>query len=212
MNPRIPFVAASLVIPVVTSRVYQAANRNWQATPEEQQMALPGDDVLPRSAPPTTMAITIDAPPADVWPWLVQMGVDRAGLYTRTWVENGIFRLGVVNANRIVPEWQDLRIGDTIAFVRDTPKRPGFGPKVVHLDPGRELTVCMGETPATSLMTWQFVLLPLPGGRTRLLLRSRSNRDRPLAMKAFDFLFEAGYTYMDIGMLRGIRDRVAHHR
>lgn len=207
MNVRLPAIATALLFPILVSRTYHSAKRNWQATAAERTMSLPGDDVLPRSGPPTTMAIAIDAPPSAVWPWLVQMGVDRAGLYTHLWVENGLFRLGVVNADRIVPEWQDLKVGDTIAFVRSRPDRPGFGPLVLRLDQERELTVCMGETPATSLMTWQFVLHPLPGDRSRLLLRTRSNCNRPLGVKVFDFLFEAGYTYMDIGMLRGIRDR-----
>src|SRR3954471_19521563 len=59
---------------------------NWGATPEERVMALPGD-----AAPPSayfTRAITIDAPPAAVWPWLQAIGQDRAGFLSNDWLEN----------------------------------------------------------------------------------------------------------------------------
>src|SRR3954468_19700106 len=62
---------------------------SWGATDEEARSSLPGDDVLPVGAPTSTMGITIDAPAADVWPWLVQMGCDRAGWYSHDRLDNG---------------------------------------------------------------------------------------------------------------------------
>jgi uncharacterized protein YndB with AHSA1/START domain len=190
-------------------RVYDAWSRNWGAAPAERAMPLPGDDFLPASTPPATMAVTIDAPPEAVWPWLVQMGIDRAGLYTHTWVENGILRLGVTNAGRIRPEWQDLTIGTRFLFMRGTDRRPPFGPVVVAFEPNRSIVLNNGETtdPATSLGMGQFALVPMAGDRTRLLLRSRGSRTRPAWLKVFDAILVPGYQYMDIGMLRGIRDR-----
>jgi hypothetical protein len=58
--------------------------------------------------------VTIEAPPEQVWPWLAQMGQDRAGFYTYEWFENGLLRLNIHNADRIVPEWQNITVGDRV--------------------------------------------------------------------------------------------------
>jgi hypothetical protein len=202
-------LAAVATASLAGHRAYDRWSHNWGATRAEREMTLPGDDFLPASTPPATMAITIDAPPEAVWPWLIQMGIDRAGLYTHTWVENGLLRLGVTNAERIVPAWQDFGIGTRFLFMRGTERRPPFGPVVVAFEPNRSIVLNNGETtdPATSLGTWQLTLVPTGHSRTRLLLRSRGSRHRPLWLKAFDALFTPGYQYMDIGMLRGVRDR-----
>src|SRR5262245_50438264 len=110
-----PTTAASLA-PVRASRMlggiaavgglYLAVLRdrhlNWHATAEEGG-PLPGDELLPDAAVVSTRVVEIDAPPAAVWPWLVQMGPGRGGAYTYDWLER---RLGVPieNTNRIVPE------------------------------------------------------------------------------------------------------------
>ncbi|HEY7362445.1 MAG TPA: hypothetical protein VH642_16635, partial [Streptosporangiaceae bacterium] len=83
----------------------------WGATPEEAARELPGDDLLASPDVIATRAITIDAPPAAVWPWLVQMGSGRGGVYTYDWIEN-LFGLDMHSADRIVPEWQTMRVGD----------------------------------------------------------------------------------------------------
>jgi hypothetical protein len=153
------------------------------------------------------MAITIDAPPDDVWPWLVQMGVDRAGFYTHTWVENVLFRLAVRNAERVEPAWQDLRMGDRLRFTQPGSGSPLEGPIVTSIEPGRALATCNGDDPTTCFGSWQFILRPTLHGGTRLILRSRTAKHRPLALRILDPILEPGYFYMDIGMLRGIRDR-----
>jgi uncharacterized protein YndB with AHSA1/START domain len=196
-------VAAVLTVPVAVSRLYQWRRGNSGSTPAERRLDLAGDDLIPMPDGMTTMAIHIDAPPEAVWPWIVQMGIDRAGFYTHLWVENGIFRLGARNADHVVPAWQDLQVGDRVWFTRNR----RFGPLVMQMEPNHALVLCIGEDLDQALMTWQFVLQPTATGGTRLLLRTRPNPHRPLAVKVFDFLFEAGYSYMDIGMLRGIRER-----
>jgi hypothetical protein len=60
----------------------------WGATAEEASGKLPGDELLPDAALVSTRAVTIDAPPGAVWPWLVQMGSGRGGAYTYDWIEN----------------------------------------------------------------------------------------------------------------------------
>lgn len=79
--------------------------RNWGTTKEECQMQIPGDRLIRQPADVTTEGIWIDAPPSAVWPWLVQMGWDRAGFYAFP---------GLENADRIYPEWQQLTAGDTV--------------------------------------------------------------------------------------------------
>ncbi len=84
---------------------------NWGSIAAERQMALPGDDVNPDRTRQSTLAITINAPSDVVWQWLVQVGQDRAGFYTYTWLEN-LFWADIHNVNEIRPEWQHLAVGD----------------------------------------------------------------------------------------------------
>lgn len=132
----------------------------WGATPEEAAERLPGDDATPAPRVQSTRAITIDVPPEQVWPWLVQMGIGRAGFYTHDWLERLLFRARYVegrhSATRIHPELQDLRVGDSIYL------GGGVHVPVTEVEPFRHLVGF--ET---------FVLRPLPGGRTRLIARTR---------------------------------------
>jgi hypothetical protein len=155
------------------------------------------------------MAVSIAARPDQVWPWLVQMGVDRAGLYSYKWVENGIMRLGVVNADQIHPEWQDLKVGDIVAFTPAAYPGGRQGPRVVALEKNRSLIldVSPGVKAGTITGTWQFILHDAEDDTTRLLLRSRSGPGRPLALRLVDFLLQPGYLMMDRAMLRGIKKR-----
>jgi hypothetical protein len=84
---------------------------NWGSTAAEQQMVLPGDHLHPDAAGQTTQAITINAPADGVWQWLVQIGQDRAGFYSYTWLEN-LIGVDIHNADTIHPEWQHLAVGD----------------------------------------------------------------------------------------------------
>ena len=84
---------------------------NWGSTAAERQMTLPGDNLIPVGAGQSTKAITINAPPDIVWQWLVQIGQDRAGFYSYTWLEN-ILGADIHNADEIHPEWQHLAVGD----------------------------------------------------------------------------------------------------
>src|SRR5512135_2653904 len=87
----------------------------WGATDEEVDRPYPGADLIPGGKRGTTMAVTIETPPSAVWPWLVQMGVDRAIWYTwdywRPW--------GRRSAECIHPEWQDISIGHHMPSVPD---------------------------------------------------------------------------------------------
>jgi hypothetical protein len=86
----------------------------WGATPAERKKPLPGDGLVPGATLLTTHAITIDASPEAVWPWLIQMGWGRAGWYTYRWVDQLLFPANGPSATSIVPELQQLAVGDHI--------------------------------------------------------------------------------------------------
>jgi hypothetical protein len=132
----------------------------WGATAAEASEPLPGDDRTPNPRVQSTRAITIDAPPGQVWPWLMQMGIGRAGFYTHDWVERLMFRARYIDgrhsATRIHPELASLTIGDAV------PMGAGVSVPVSDIKPCEYLIA--QET---------FVLRPLAGDRTRLITRYR---------------------------------------
>ena len=91
---------------------------DWGATAEEVRRALPGDELLPDADLVATRAISIAAPPAEVWPWLVQIGVGRAGAYAYDWLDR-LFGLDMRSSRRIVPELQGLAVGDMVPVAND---------------------------------------------------------------------------------------------
>ena len=139
----------------------------WGSTPDERRMPLPGDEVVEVVMSDRTRAVTIDAPPETVWPWLVQMGDYRAGWYSYDWIENWVFP-GTVHradgrrsATVIHPEFQNLRVGDRV----DTGT---FGGRRV----GAAVTTCDRDR-ALVIGSWAFILQSLPDGGTRFLNRER---------------------------------------
>ena len=100
--------AAMLLRPLVLRRL-----RRWGATTAELQRPLPGDDLVPHSRAGYTQAITIRAPVAAVWPWLVQIGQGRGGFYSYEGLEN-LVGCDIHNAERVLPEFQILASGDLL--------------------------------------------------------------------------------------------------
>src|SRR5215213_2924628 len=135
----------------------------WGATPEEVDRAMPGDDLLPEPDLMSTRAITIAAPPAAIWPWLVQMGSGRGGAYTYDWVEN-LFGLGMHSADEILPQYQDLKAGDTLPLGSNGPRM-----RVAVLRAGHALVFASED----GNWTWAFGLRPLTENSTRLVSRNR---------------------------------------
>ena len=86
----------------------------WGATDDEVDGPYPGADIVPGGHRGPTMAVTIDAPPDQVWPWLIQMGGDRGGWYSWDRLDNG----GRPSAREVHPEWQDLAVGDYVTYWR----------------------------------------------------------------------------------------------
>ena len=187
-----------------TRRLVRTPVLTWGATEEEAGRSLPGDELLEDPAVVSTRAITLDAPPSAVWPWLVQRGSGRGGAYTYDWIEN-LFGLGMHSAERIHPEWQNLAVGDVI------PGRESLqGMRVEVLDPERALVTRSED----GTWVWAFVLEDL-GGRTRLLSRNRiAMPDPSLGDRIGMAVMEPGSLVMERKMLHGIKERaerlVAH--
>src|SRR5215204_1192111 len=111
-------------------------HERWGATDAEVGGPLPGDGFTAEPAARVTRAITIDAPPQDVWPWVVQIGADRGGFYSYDALEN-LFGLDIHSADEIVPEWQHRAVGDLVHADR----RGSGGWYVMQVDPGEALVM-----------------------------------------------------------------------
>jgi hypothetical protein len=166
----------------------------WGATPGEVNRPLPGDEVVPRPTFNATRAITIKASPEQVWPWLVQVGVTRAGWYSYDWLDN--FRRP--SADRIIPELQSLAPGDIIGMSPDGKK----GSTVQALDPPHSMI--WGTPPDT---TWVWQLDDTGDGQTRLVVRVRSRYRWLSPSIAFSMLVEFADIWMMRKMLLNLRDR-----
>ncbi len=178
----------------------------WGTRPHELRLALPGDEPSAHDYL-IQHTVGIDAPPEAVWPWLAQMGQDRGGFYSYDWLES-LFGLDMRNADRIVPSWQDRRVGD---FVPAAPPdwlggrlRESAGWRVELWEPGH----------AVVLQNWgAFVVLPDGSGGSRLTVRTSGSGWAPAPALAFTFLaFEPVHFIMERAMLLGIRDRAERSR
>src|SRR5262245_57991059 len=169
----------------------------WGATPEEVASNLRGDELLPEAHLVTTKAIAIHAPPDRVWPWLVQMGSGRAGPYTYDWIAS-LFGLDMHSANVILPQFQDLEIGDVYPF----------GSATLHIE-----AIEPGQLLVTRVPEWNWVrifwLIPQGDGLTRLVLRNRLfYPGRSFAFRLCrQMISEAAGLPMERKMLRGIKQR-----
>jgi hypothetical protein len=173
--------------------------RNWGATACELTDAIAGDAAVRRPNYTATLAITIEAPPANVWPWLVQLGYRRGGLYSYDWLDRLFGFLDRPSTDRILPEFQQLKIGDTIPIGR------GAQWPVIGLEPQRSLV--MGGTENGSAWSWAFELQPLTLNRTRLVSRNRVRMPRTIGSSLFMLFLEPAAFLMTRRMLCGIKRR-----
>ena len=191
--------------------VLRPAFLRWGATPAEVARKLPGDEIFPRAQYVSTRAVRIAAAPEQIWPWLVQMGQGRGGLYSYDWLEN-LFRCAIRSVNRVLPHLQDLSVGDTIRLVSPDAAVP-LELTVAIIESCRTLVL---RTPSTAtavtsdlpVATWAFVLHRERAGETRLLVRWRSDFRPTLRGRLLNqYLLEPVHFVMERKMLLGIRDR-----
>jgi hypothetical protein len=168
---------------------------NWGSTFEEQALVLPGDVDAPSSY--FTRAITIEAPPAAVWPWLMQIGQDRAGFYSNDYLEN-LTGADIHNADVIRPEWQTRAVGDRVRMT--SPQETSVGGDATQLtvrilDPERVYADMPGR----------FVLQPVGESTTRLLLREKLAI--PERAGSMWVIWDPMHFVMEQRMLQGIKER-----
>ena len=188
-------------------------HRRWGATDGEATGSMPGDDLVEDANFETTRAIEIAAPLEAVWPWLVQIGQGRAGFYSYDLLENAM-GLDIYSARQIQPQFQDLKVGDTIPLEPE-----GGGYTVAELEPNRHLvlfTEGAGESEldkifrqANAATTWTFLLRDLEGERTRLIVRWRARWRLSGSPASFliGLVLDPIEFLMEQKMMRGIKER-----
>ena len=179
---------AGVVAPFVDHLVARPWLRRWGSLPSERDQPLPGD---PAAAPllRATRAVTVHAPAAEVWRWLVQIGQDRGGFYSYDWLEN-LAGCGLRSAEEIREEWQHREPGDPLTMF------PGFATTLTEVAPPHALVI----------KDWgAYVIDPIDDSSCRL--RARSNVERGPAAAFYLLLVELPHAIMERRMLIGIKQR-----
>ena len=184
----------------------------WGATRGELARAWPGDELSPKAEEISTRALTINAPAETVWAWLVQIGQDRAGFYSYTWLEN-LFRCAMPRVERIVPEWQQRVLGDIVWLARRDRYHGEARQKVVRIDRGRVLSLAspsdwgrLVRRETSRGGNWTFILVPIDAGTTRLVVRSRGPEAPTLLARLFwRVVFDPAHFIMERKMMLRLR-------
>ncbi len=167
----------------------------WGATHEEVERTMPGDNIVVRPAFNATRAVTVKARSEDIWPWLVQIGIKRAGWYSYDWVDN----LGKPSAERIIPQLQHLTVGDLIPMSPDG--KFGLWVKDFKLNEWILWWDKKGD------VTWLWGLYPLDDSRTRLITRVRIHYNWLSPSIIFNLLLDVGDIVMMRKCMLGIKRR-----
>ena len=171
----------------------------WGATSADLSRVMPGDAAIGEPTYSATLAVTINSRPEHIWPWLLQMGYRRGGLYSYDWLDRLFGYLDRPSATQVLPEFQGLAVGDEIPIGR------GGGFPVSAIEPCRALV--LGGKGDGFQWVWQFGLYPLDELRTRLV--SRNSVQTPVTFGSWVFMrmIEPAAFLMTRRMLLGIKAR-----
>jgi hypothetical protein len=198
------FLGTAILVVVVYFLIVFPWMLSWGATEAEMEMSLRGDEIVPNPSYRSTRALTIDAPVEDVWPWLAQLGQDRGGFYSYSWLENLILA-DIHNAGTIHPEWQVRWEGELLPLTSPNyplglirRKEGSVGPHTRRFEPNQVIV----------LDGWgSFVLQPVEEGKTRFIVRDPT---RPMSLPGrflWSLFFEPGHFAMERQMMKGLKLR-----
>ena len=180
--------------------IVRPSQLRWGATDAELARGMPGDALSSQPTFLSTRAITIDATPEMIWPWVLQMGYGRAGFYGYDIIENLGSARGIHSAERIVPELQHIVVGDPLPL-------SAAGGLVVHAITPNRFIVWSGESGTyPGAFTW--ALYPVDSNHTRLVSRIQWSHHwtQPL-MLAMDLFTEFADHVAVKKVLQGVKDR-----
>lgn len=205
-------ILRNLTVVLGSVALVMAAYKRWLrpyqlhrgATDEEVQRPMPGDELLPNPAYMASRAITIDATPQEIWPWLIQMGFKRAGFYGYDIIENLGSPRGIQSSLSILPEFQHPEVGDEL------PISLAGGLRFHAIEPNRVL-IWSGDL-AYGGYTYTWALYPIDEHRTRLVNRARFNYiwSKPDQL-AFGLITEFAEHLGIPKILQGVKGRVEGH-
>ncbi len=190
---------AAAAVSVLALKTWQ---RRWNTTREEAGRSLPLDDQVAQPTYVTNRVITVRALPEQIWPWIAQMGeLPRGGFYSYVTVER-LLKMKVVNADRILSEFQTPEVGEAIDRA---------GTMIVKaVDPNRVLV--LGPPPMPDFdSTWAIALFPADDGSTRLLSRCRARLPRGVKGLLMSLILDPGQFLMERKMLIEIKERAEEH-
>src|SRR4051812_20225835 len=195
----IPTLLVTLVLAVLYWFPIRWWMSRWGTTPSDLSRVMAGDGLLVDPTYSGTLAVIVNAPPEHIWPWLVQMGYQRGGLYNYDWLDRLCGYLDRPSATRILPEFQHLAVGDVIPL--------GWGPSwpVAAIEPDRALVLDMRSLGGIDWV-WQFGLYAVDERRTQLVSRSRV-RARTASAQLLTFAIEPAGFVMTRRMLLGLKQR-----
>jgi hypothetical protein len=207
---RLSAVAPSSVTAVAALYILRRLGRRSGVTADEAADALPGDEIVADAMWQSTRAITIAAPPQQVWPWIVQMGFPshRAGWYTPHWLDRLTFGIKQRSVDRIVPDLQQLGVGDRIP---DSDDWSTFF-TVEAVEPPHALVLHSTRHVIKPIKTidfsWAFVIRELSPGKSRLFIRARTSYTPRRALPFVELVIGPADFVNAGAMLRGIKKRV----
>jgi len=195
----IGMLAGLAILTVIVTIALMSWMDRWGATGDEIAASFPGDELVSSPRVIYTRAIPINASPEEIYPWIVQLGAGKGGMYSYEWFETNILRCELINADRIHAEWQDLKVGDQVKMCPDPSQPPAY--EVALIEPNYAIVLGHYENGAW-VDVWQFILISQPDGRSRLILRSRDAKIGWI----WDVI-RPGEFIMSRGMMLGIKER-----
>jgi hypothetical protein len=192
-------IAATAALPAYYLLVRRWHAR-WGATDEEVEREMPGDDLVEGARDVTTRAITMRATPADIWPWLLQMGYQRGGLYSNDWIDKVMGVLDEPSSWEILPEFQHLEAGDVIPIGGSGPDWP-----VKSIEPYKSLVLDI--RPEGIDISWSIGLYEIDEKHTRFVLRIRIRMKPLMHVLSLFPISDFGQFLMVRWMLLGIKAR-----